>query len=99
MSNVYCKKTKKKIKIDSAGEIPAQEKTSDRKSNVGYSLKTLDYIFKIIFECPKGHLFYEEWHADKINKYGALDCLESSIAKNENIICPECLEISNKKKN
>ena len=93
MSNVYCIKTKKKIDVK-----PEKEPTKERKRE-GYSLKMRDYSLKIIFECPKGHLFSEEWYADKIDKYGALDCLEHSTMTNENIICPECLEISNKKNN
>lgn len=93
MSNVYCIKTKKKISKESEKSTPKD------RGRQGYSLKMRDYILKVIFECPRGHLFSEEWHADKIEEYGAFDCLEHSTITNENIICPECLKISNKKKN
>ncbi len=93
MSNVYCIKTKKKISTES------EKSTPKGRSGQGYSLKMRDYILKVIFECPKGHLFSEEWHSDKIEEYGAFDCLEHSTITNENIICPECLKISSKKEN
>ena len=86
MSNVYCIKTKKKI----------EDKTSSKKRNKNfYSLQVRDYTLRIVFECPKGHLFYEEWHQDKLDEFGTINCLEKSVYENENVICPECLESSN----
>lgn len=86
MSNIYCIKTKKKI---DKKESPEQ---SLDKSKVGfYTLKMKDYTLKVIFQCPKGHLFAEEWHADKIQEYGAFECLETSTIRNENILCPSCI--------
>ena len=92
MSNVYCIKTKKKLPED-------QKDPENKRREVGfYTLKMKDYTLKVIFQCPKGHLFAEEWHADKIQEYGAFDCLETSTIRNENILCPSCLvEKSDKK--
>lgn len=86
MSNIYCIKTKKKIDKKEPTEEPLD------KNKVGfYTLKMKDYILKVIFQCPKGHLFAEEWHSDKIIEYGAFDCLETSTIRNENILCPSCI--------
>jgi len=83
MSNIYCIKTGKRIIKDKG-----------KRNESFYSLKVRDYILRIVFECPKGHLFYEEWHQDKLDEFGAINCLENSVYKNENIICPECLKNS-----
>lgn len=89
MSNIYCIKTKKKIDKKEPTEEPLDKK---RKKN-SYALKTMDYTLRVIFQCPKGHLFYEEWHKNKIDYFGIHECVEDSISKNENIICPECLNL------
>ena len=50
MAKIYCIKSKK--------EIPKDSPRLKEKRNQGfYSLKMRDYILKVIFECPKGHLF------------------------------------------
>lgn len=83
MAKIYCIKSKK--------EIPKDSPRLKEKRNQGfYSLKMRDYILKVIFECPKGHLFSEEYHADKIEEYGLIECLNNSLVVNENILCPEC---------
>lgn len=83
MSNIYCIKTGKRIIKDKG-----------KRNESFYSLKVRDYTLRIVFECPKGHLFYEEWHQDKLDEFGTINCLETSVYRNENVICPECLKNS-----
>ena len=33
-------------------------------------------------------------HQENLDKFGTINCLENSVYKNENVICPECLKNS-----
>ncbi len=66
---------------------------SGKKLTNGKPLEFLDYSLKIIFKCPKGHLFAEEYYSNQIMKHGIDNCLKESININEKKFCPECDEV------
>ena len=67
-------------------------KTGKKVSN-GNTLSLKDYSLKVIYECPEGHLFAEEYYSDQINEYGVAECLKFSLENNEKRYCPECDEM------
>ena len=67
-------------------------KTGKKLTN-GKPLKFYDYSLKIIYSCPEGHLFAEEYYSEQIMKHGIDNCLKDSINVNEKKFCPECDEV------
>jgi hypothetical protein len=67
-------------------------KTRKKVTN-GKPLVFKDYSLKIIFECPEGHLFSEEYYSEQIMKHGMDACLKESININEKRYCPACDEV------
>lgn len=66
-------------------------KTGKKVTN-GKRLVFKDYSLKIIFECPEGCLFAEEYYSEQIMKHGMDACLKESININEKRYCPSCDE-------
>lgn len=67
-------------------------KTGKKVTN-GNPLYFKDYTLKIIFECPSGHLFAEEYYSEQTMKHGIDACLKESININEKKFCPVCDEV------
>lgn len=64
-----------------------------KKLTNGKTLKLFDYSLKIIYQCPEGHLFAEEYYSEQIMKHGIDNCLRDSINLNEKKFCPQCDEV------
>lgn len=64
-----------------------------KKLTNGKPLEFFDYSLKIIYKCPEGHFFAEEYYSEQIMKHGIDNCLKDSINSNEKKFCPECDEV------
>ena len=67
-------------------------KTGKKITN-GSRLEFKEYSLKIIYECPNGHKFAEEYLSETINQVGMEKCIRDSIHRNEKAFCPDCDEV------
>jgi len=59
----------------------------------GSRLEFKEYSLRIIYECPNGHKFAEEYLSETINQVGMEKCIKDSIHRNEKSFCPDCDEV------
>ena len=67
-------------------------KTGKKITN-GTSLKLDSYCLRIVYECPNGHKFFEEYTSEHIMQHGMDACLKESISRHEKSFCPDCDEV------
>ena len=66
-------------------------KTKKRISS-GNDYRLKEYCLRVIYECPNGHLYAEEYDGKLISLHGLDKCLKDSIKMNEKRSCPKCDE-------
>ncbi len=67
-------------------------KTGKKITN-GTRLELESYCLRIIYTCPNGHKYFEEYTSENIMKHGMDACLKESINNHDKIYCPECDEM------
>lgn len=66
-------------------------KTKKRISS-GNDYKLKEYYLRVIYECPNGHLYAEDYNGKLIALHGLDKCLKDSIRMNEKRSCQKCDE-------